>query len=90
MWVTVPVAPISRSPLTSETPTASPSRSGPDGPCASGEAAPVIIGLNPDARNAPAMRSAISGSNPPITSGVAIGRIIDPSCAPAAAGKPIA
>ena len=53
------------------------------------EAAPVMIGVKPESRNAPATTSAISGSKPPMSSGVEIGRIIAPSCAPAAAGMPI-
>ena len=53
MCVTVPVAPISRSPLASETPMASPSRSGPGGGTSAGFAVmPVTIGVKPGAAKA--------------------------------------
>jgi hypothetical protein len=45
--------------------------------------------VNPAAAKAPDSRSTVAGSKPDITSGVAIGRSIVPSCAPVIAGRPM-
>ena len=90
MCVTVPVAPISRSPPTSDTPIASPSRSADAvGAVCSADAAdaPVTNGTKPASRKAPEIRSTVADSKPLIISGVAIGRSIAPIWAPAADGQ---
>ena len=74
----------------SATPMASPSRSGSfAGTAESPPDEPVTIGVKPDSLNGPERRSATSGSKPPRSNGVEIGRSMAPIWEPAAAGMPM-
>ena len=73
MWVTVPLTDRSRSPSTSETPTAAPGSSAPTGPGLALPPPPPITGAKPIDWKTERAHAKASGSNPENTSGSASG-----------------